>query len=63
MNQTNIILPILAILSVAALIGGFAIKAADAAMVPQRGVRIGLFDVRMPSSLWLLYQIQIYHIY
>lgn len=45
MNQTNIILPILAILSVPALIGGFAIQAADAAMVPQRGVRIGPLDV------------------
>jgi hypothetical protein len=31
MNQKTTILPILAILSVAALIGGFAIQAADAA--------------------------------
>lgn len=35
----------MAILSVAALIGGFAIQAADAAMAPQRGVRIGPLDV------------------
>ena len=50
MNQKTTILPILAILSVAALIGGFAIQAADAAMVPQRPVtRFGCFIGDTPS--------------
>jgi hypothetical protein len=40
MNQNTAILPILAVLSVAALIGGFAIQAAEAQMIP-RGIRIG----------------------
>jgi hypothetical protein len=44
MNQKTKILPIVAILSIAALIGGFAIQTADAQMTP-RGVRIGPLEV------------------
>ena len=45
MNQKTAIIPILAVLSVAALIGGFATQAAEAQMTPRPGVRIGPLDI------------------
>jgi hypothetical protein len=59
MNEKTTILPILAILSVAVLIGGFAIQAADAAMVPQRGVRIGPLDISERGVQILTREVQI----
>lgn len=45
MNQKTAILPILAVLSVVALVGGFAIQAAEAQMTPRTGIRIGPIGV------------------